>query len=59
MYTLKAYRGPSTFEQTFTNPDAYIDKRNWLIANGFTIGFLDDLETSCASFPKQLVFGMH
>lgn len=42
MYTLKAFRGSSTFEQTFTNHDAYLDKLSWLQANGFTIG---DVET--------------
>lgn len=42
MYTLKAYRGPATFEQTFDNHDAYLDQREWLIANGFIIGSFED-----------------
>lgn len=41
MYTLKAFRGSATFEQTFTNKDAYLDKMSWLQANGFTIGTID------------------
>jgi hypothetical protein len=58
MFTLKAYRGPSTFEQNFTSHDAYIEKRNWLIANGFTIGSIDDMHTR-AHVRNELIFGMH
>lgn len=56
-YTLKAYRGPATFEQTFTNKDAFIDKRAWLIANGFTIGSIQD--TPARTTSSVLVYGMH
>jgi hypothetical protein len=41
MYILKAFRGSSTFEQHFTNKDAYHDQQAWLLANGWTIGTLD------------------
>lgn len=56
MYTLKAFRGSATFEQTFTNKDAYLDKLSWLQANGFTIGTPDQhAPTSVLSSVKGLV----
>lgn len=45
MYTLKAFRGAATFEQRFTNHDAYLDQTAWLKANGWTIGSHGDFYT--------------
>lgn len=57
MFTLKAFRGSATFSQTFTNHDAMLDKQAWLVANGFTIGSVDDMPARTVS--SQLVFGLH
>ena len=56
-YTLKAFRGSSTFSQTFTNHDAMLDKQAWLVANGFTIGSVEDVPARTAS--SVLVYGLH